>query len=188
MRDGFLQSYCNTVPTPEGGTHETGFWSAILKGIKAYGERVKNRKADLITRDDMLTGGCALISVFIREPSFVGQTKDRLSTEEAAKWVENAVRDHFDTWLAADPKSAGAILDFLVLRAEERLKRRAGKGNPAQDRHEKAAPARQADRLHRHRPRGHRAVHRRGRFRRRLRQGRALAAKPRPCCRSRARS
>ncbi|MBK8437972.1 MAG: DNA topoisomerase IV subunit B [Rhodobacter sp.] len=127
MRDGFLQSYCNTVPTPEGGTHEAGFWAAILKGIRAYGERVKNRKADQITRDDMLTGGCAVISVFIREPSFVGQTKDRLSTEEAAKWVENAVRDHFDTWLAADPKSAGAILDFLVLRAEERLKRRAEK-------------------------------------------------------------
>ncbi|MDM7933428.1 DNA topoisomerase IV subunit B [Tabrizicola sp.] len=123
-RDGFIHSYCNTVPTPEGGTHETGFWAAILKGIRAYGERVKNRKADLITRDDMLTGGCALISVFIREPQFVGQTKDRLATEEAAKYVENAVRDHFDTWLAADPKSAGSILDFLVLRAEERLKRR----------------------------------------------------------------
>jgi topoisomerase IV subunit B len=127
MRDGFLSSYCNTVPTPEGGTHETGFWAAILKGIRAYGERVKNRKAEQITREDMLTGGCALISVFIREPQFVGQTKDRLATEEAAKWVENAVRDHFDTWLAADPKSAGAILDFLVLRAEERLKRRAEK-------------------------------------------------------------
>ena len=124
MRDGFIHSYCNTVPTPEGGTHETGFWAAILKGIRAYGERVRNRKADLITRDDMLTGGCALISVFIREPQFVGQTKDRLATEEAAKYVENAVRDHFDTWLAADPKSAGSILDFLVLRAEERLKRR----------------------------------------------------------------
>jgi topoisomerase IV subunit B len=123
-QDGFLHSYCNTVPTPEGGTHEAGFWAATLKGFRAYGERVKNRKADLITRDDLLTGGCALLSVFIREPSFVGQTKDRLSTEEAAKWVENAVRDHFDTWLAADPKSAGAILDFLVLRAEERLRRR----------------------------------------------------------------
>jgi topoisomerase IV subunit B len=123
-RDGFLQSYCNTVPTPEGGTHETGFWAAILKGIRAYGERVKNRKADLITRDDMLTGGCAIISIFIREPQFVGQTKDRLATEEAAKYVEGAVRDRFDTWLAADPKSAGAILDFLVLRAEERLRRR----------------------------------------------------------------
>ncbi len=123
-QDGYLHSYCNTVPTPEGGTHEAGFWAAILKGIRAYGERVKNRKADQITRDDLLTGGCALLSIFIREPQFVGQTKDRLSTEEAARWVENAVRDHFDTWLAADPKSAGAILDFLVLRAEERLRRR----------------------------------------------------------------
>ena len=126
-RDGFIQSYCNTVPTPEGGTHETGFWAAILKGIRAYGERVKNRKAEIISREDMLSGGCALISVFIREPQFVGQTKDRLATEEAAKYVEGAVRDHFDTWLATDPKSAGAILDFLVLRAEERQRRRAEK-------------------------------------------------------------
>jgi topoisomerase IV subunit B len=124
VRDGFLQSYCNTVPTPEGGTHEFGFWSAILKGLRAYGELTKNRKAELITRDDMLTGGCALISVFIREPQFVGQTKDRLATEEATRYVELAVRDHFDTWLANDTKSAGAIMDFLVLRAEERLKRK----------------------------------------------------------------
>ncbi|MDP3961292.1 MAG: DNA topoisomerase IV subunit B [Pseudorhodobacter sp.] len=123
-RDGFLQSYCNTVPTPEGGSHEAGFWSAILKGIRAYGELTKNRKAELISRDDMLAGGCALISVFIREPQFVGQTKDRLATDEAAKYVEGAVRDHFDNWLASDTKSAGAILDFLILRAEERLKRR----------------------------------------------------------------
>ncbi|MCQ0969935.1 DNA topoisomerase IV subunit B [Paracoccus sp. TK19116] len=126
-RDGFIQSYCNTVPTPEGGTHEAGFWSAILKGIRAYGERISNRKAAQITRDDLLTGGCALVSCFIREPEFVGQTKDRLATTEAARLVENAVRDHFDTWLAADTKSAGAILDFLVLRAEERLRRRAEK-------------------------------------------------------------
>ena len=124
VRDGFLQSYCNTVPTPEGGTHEYGFWSAILKGVRAYGERTKNRKAELITRDDMLAGGCALISVFIREPQFVGQTKDRLATEEATRYVENGVRDHFDNWLASDSKSAGAIMDFLVLRAEERLKRK----------------------------------------------------------------
>ena len=124
VRDGFLQSYCNTVPTPEGGTHEHGFWTAILKGIRAYGELTKNRKAELIARDDMLSGGCALISVFIRDPQFVGQTKDRLSTEEAARYVENAVRDHFDNWLASDSKSAGAIMDFLVLRAEERLKRK----------------------------------------------------------------
>lgn len=123
-QDGFIQSYCNTVPTPEGGTHESGFWAAILKGIRAYGDRVKNRKADQITREDLVAGGCALVSCFIREPEFVGQTKDRLATADAARLVEGAVRDHFDTWLANDTKSAGAILDFLILRAEERLRRR----------------------------------------------------------------
>ncbi|MFV1591400.1 DNA topoisomerase IV subunit B [Phaeobacter sp. JH20_36] len=123
-RDGFTQSYCNTVPTPEGGTHVAGFWAAILKGIRAYGELVSNKKAGNITRDDLMAGGCALVSCFIADPAFVGQTKDRLSTEAAAKMVENSVRDHFDNWLAADTKSAGAILDFLVLRAEERLRRK----------------------------------------------------------------
>ncbi|WP_428543092.1 DNA topoisomerase IV subunit B [Profundibacter sp.] len=126
-RDGFINSYCNTVPTREGGTHEGGFWSALLKGIRAYGELVGNKKASNINRDDLTTGGCALVSIFIAEPSFVGQTKDRLSNETAQKMVENAVRDHFDHWLASDTKSAGAILDYLVLRAEERLKRRAEK-------------------------------------------------------------
>ena len=123
-RDGFIQSYCNTVPTPEGGTHEVGFWAAILKGIRAYGELVNNRKAKDISRDDLTSGGCALVSCFISEPEFVGQTKDRLATVEAHRLVENSVRDHFDNWLAADTKSAGAILDFLILRAEERLRRR----------------------------------------------------------------
>ncbi|MGF6862177.1 topoisomerase-4 subunit B [Rhodobacteraceae bacterium MBR-64] len=126
-KDGFIQSYCNTVPTPEGGTHEAGFWAAILKGIRAYGELVNNRKAAQITRDDIVTGGCALVSCFIREPEFVGQTKDRLATAAAARMVEGAVRDHFDNWLAADTKSAGAILDYLVLKADERLRRRAEK-------------------------------------------------------------
>ncbi len=123
-RDGFIQSYCNTVPTPEGGTHEAGFWAAILKGVRAYGDLTNNKKAANITRDDLVTGGCALVSCFISEPEFVGQTKDRLATTEAARLVESAVRDHFDNWLAANTKYAGAILDFLVLRAEERLRRR----------------------------------------------------------------
>jgi topoisomerase-4 subunit B len=123
-RDGFIQSYCNTVPTPEGGTHEAGFWSAILKGIKAYGELVGNKKAGTITREDLTTGAGALVSCFIREPEFVGQTKDRLATTDAQRMVDAAVRDHFDNWLAADTKSAGAILDFLVLRAEERMRRK----------------------------------------------------------------
>ena len=123
-RDGFIQSYCNTVSTPEGGTHEAGFWAATLKGIRAYGELAGNRKAANITREDLTAGGCALVSCFIAEPEFVGQTKDRLATTEAARMVEGAVRDRFDNWLAADTKSAGAILDFLILRAEERLRRR----------------------------------------------------------------
>ncbi|EBA03962.1 DNA topoisomerase IV subunit B [Rhodobacterales bacterium HTCC2150] len=123
-RDGFIQSYCNTVPTPEGGTHESGFWAAVLKGIKAYGELINNKKATQITREDLTTGGSALVSCFISEPEFVGQTKDRLATVEAQRLVENSVRDHFDNWLAADTKSAGAILDFLVLRSEERLRRK----------------------------------------------------------------
>jgi topoisomerase-4 subunit B len=126
-RDGFIQSYCNTVPTPEGGTHEAGFWAAILKGVRAYGDLVGNKKAGNITRDDLTGGGCALVSCFIAEPEFVGQTKDRLATTEAARMVEAAVRDHFDNWLAANTKAAGSILDFLVLRAEERLRRRAEK-------------------------------------------------------------
>ncbi|MEM9048148.1 MAG: DNA topoisomerase IV subunit B [Pseudomonadota bacterium] len=125
--EGFVSSYCNTVPTPQGGTHEGGFWAAILRGLRDHGSRVGNRKAEAITRDDLVGGACAMISVFIREPEFVGQTKDRLATQDAQRLVEQAVRDRFDNWLAGDPKSAGAILDYLVLRAEERLARRAEK-------------------------------------------------------------
>jgi topoisomerase-4 subunit B len=127
QRDPFVSSYCNTIPTPEGGTHEAGFWAAILKGIRAYGELAGNRKASQIQRDDVMAGGSAMISVFIREPEFVGQTKDRLATQEAARLVENAVRDRLDHWLASDTRTAGAILDYLVLKAEERTRRRAEK-------------------------------------------------------------
>ena len=123
-RDGFVKSYCNTVPTPEGGTHESGFWAAILKSIKSYGERINSKKSKDITREDLTLGSCALVSCFIQEPEFVGQTKDRLATVEAQKLVESSGRDHFDNWLASDSKSATAILDFLILRAEERLRRR----------------------------------------------------------------
>ena len=120
QRDPFVSSYCNTIHTPEGGTHEAGFWAALLKGIRAYGELTSNRKAAAITREDVMAGGSAMISVFIREPEFVGQTKDRLATQEAARLVEGAVRDRFDNWLAADTRTAGAILDYVVLKAEER--------------------------------------------------------------------
>jgi topoisomerase-4 subunit B len=125
--DPFVSSYCNTIPTPEGGTHEAGFWSAVTRALRAYGELSGNRKAANITREDAASGAGAMISVFIREPEFVGQTKDRLATSEAARLVEGAVRDHCDNWLAADPRTSGAILDFVVQRAEERMKRRAEK-------------------------------------------------------------
>ncbi|MEO1774281.1 MAG: DNA topoisomerase IV subunit B [Pseudomonadota bacterium] len=126
-RDPSASSYCNTIPTPEGGTHEQGFWSAILKSLRAHGERTNVKKAKDITRDDLSGGAAAMISVFLREPEFVGQTKDRLATADAVRLVEGAVRDRVDTWLGSDPRTADQIVAFLVERAEERAKRRAEK-------------------------------------------------------------
>jgi len=124
-REGGLSSYVNTVPTTEGGTHEAGLWAALLKGLRAYGERAGQKKAQQISREDVQAAASCLVSLFIREPEFVGQTKERLATADAARLVEQAVRDPFDHWLAADPKSAAAILDHLILVAEERQRRRA---------------------------------------------------------------
>ncbi len=126
-RDGFTRSYCNTVPTTEGGTHEAGFWTAILKGIRAYGEYVSNRRTAQINREDLQSTGCALVSCFIEEPEFVGQTKDRLASAAAQRLVENSVRDHFDNWLASDPRASAAILEHLVTQSEDRLRRKAEK-------------------------------------------------------------
>ncbi|MEM9059568.1 MAG: DNA topoisomerase IV subunit B [Pseudomonadota bacterium] len=123
-RDGATSSYCNTIPTPEGGTHEAGFWTAVVKGIRAHGELIGNKKTAQITREDVQGTAAAMISAFIREPEFVGQTKDRLATVEASKLVEASVRDRIDTWLAGDPKTSGAILDYLIERAEDRMRRR----------------------------------------------------------------
>ncbi|MEL6977408.1 MAG: DNA topoisomerase IV subunit B [Pseudomonadota bacterium] len=125
--DPFCSSYCNTIPTPQGGTHEQGFRAALTKGLRAHGELVSNKKAAQIVADDVFGGAGAVVSAFIRDPEFQGQTKEKLSTMEASRLVEGAVRDHFDNWLAADPKRSGAILEFLIERAEERLKRRQDK-------------------------------------------------------------
>ncbi len=122
--DGFVRSYCNTVPTPEGGTHETGLRYALLRGLKAYGELTGNKKAAVITSDDIMTSGAAMLSVFIREPEFVGQTKDKLASNEATRIVENAVRDAFDHWLTASPNQANKLLEWVIERADERLRRR----------------------------------------------------------------
>ncbi|MEO0905865.1 MAG: DNA topoisomerase IV subunit B, partial [Pseudomonadota bacterium] len=122
--DGFVNSYCNTVPTPEGGTHEAGFRYALLRGLKAYGELTNNKKVSIITGDDVMTSAGGMLSVFIREPEFVGQTKDKLATNEATRVTEAAVRDAFDHWLTASPNQANKLLEWVIDRADERLRRR----------------------------------------------------------------
>ncbi|MGB6427523.1 MAG: toprim domain-containing protein, partial [Methyloceanibacter sp.] len=116
--------YCNTVPTPDGGTHEAGLRSALVKGLRAFGELTGNKRSAQVTADDVLSTACALISLFIREPEFQGQTKDRLASQEATRLVENAVRDAFDHWLTGNPSQANRLLDWVVDRAEERLRRK----------------------------------------------------------------
>ncbi len=122
--DGFINSYCNTVPTPEGGTHEAGLRAALNKGLKAYGELTNNKKASQINADDILTSAAGMLSVFIREPEFQGQTKDKLATTEATRIVENTIRDEFDHWLTANPNQATKLLEWVIERAEERLRRK----------------------------------------------------------------
>ena len=125
--DGFMSSYCNTVPTPEGGTHEAGLRAALTRGLKAYADLAGVKRATLITAEDVIAQAGALISVFVRNPEFQGQTKERLSSADAQRLVETALRDPFDHWLTAAPKAAGALLQFVIERAEERLKRRKDK-------------------------------------------------------------
>ncbi|MBU1288458.1 MAG: DNA topoisomerase IV subunit B [Alphaproteobacteria bacterium] len=122
--DGFARSYCNTIPTPEGGTHEAGFRSAITKGLRNFAELTGQKKGADITAEDIMGHSGLLLSVFIRNPEFVGQTKDKLSTTAAFRLVENAVRDRFDHWLAGSPKEADKLLTWAIDRAEERANRR----------------------------------------------------------------
>jgi topoisomerase-4 subunit B len=122
--DGFINSYCNTVPTPEGGTHEQGLRAALSRSLRSYAELKNNKRASVVTADDIMTSAGVMLSVFIREPEFQGQTKERLSTAEAARMVEAAVRDHFDHWLTGHPAQADRLLEWFIDRAEERLRRR----------------------------------------------------------------
>ena len=123
--DSFVKSYCNTVPTAGGGTHEAGLRSAITKGLRAYAEIAgMGKKVTHVTPDDVMFGAGALVSCFIKNPEFQGQTKDRLSNTEATRMVENAVRDPFDHWLASSPKDASRLLEWAIERADERVKRR----------------------------------------------------------------
>ena len=126
--DGFMSSYTNTVPTPDGGTHEAGMRSALLRGLKDHAERIgQGKRAAPITSEDVMVGAAVMLSVFVREPEFQGQTKDRLATAEAQKIVEQAIKDPFDHWLSGNPLQANKLLEFVAERADERLRRRAEK-------------------------------------------------------------
>ena len=124
--EGLLSSYCNTVPTPDGGTHEQGLRAALTKSLKGYAEMTGGgkRKIAQITADDILGGACAILSVFVRDPQFQGQTKEKLASPMAAKLIETTVKDHFDHWLSGDPERAGLLLDRVLERADDRQRRR----------------------------------------------------------------
>src|SRR6202451_1640239 len=116
----FLHSYCNKIPTPQGGTHEQGLRNALTKAFRDHVERANNKKTALVQPDDIMAAACAVLSIFIREPEFQGQTKEKLSTPDAQRLVENVVRDHFDHWLAEHPPEADKLLAFIVEQAGER--------------------------------------------------------------------
>lgn len=123
--DNNIRTYCNTVPTPLGGTHEAGMRSALSKGLRAYGDLIGNKKASQITPDDIFSDMYAVLSVFIPDPQFQGQTKEKLMTQSAVKTVESAVKDQFDHWLAQDPSSANELLEYVLYKVEERNRRKA---------------------------------------------------------------
>jgi topoisomerase IV subunit B len=125
--EGFAHTYCNTVPTPQGGAHETGLRAALTRAVKGYADLTNNRRAGQITADDIIGDACILLSVFIREPQFQGQTKDKLSSPEAHRLVDTALKDHADHWLSGDPASANLLLERLIEKAEERARRRQSK-------------------------------------------------------------
>ncbi|MBA3446833.1 MAG: DNA topoisomerase IV subunit B [Pseudaminobacter sp.] len=122
--DGFLHSYCNTIPTGEGGTHEMGFRNVLMRGLRAYADLTGNKRAAIVTSEDVMISAAGMLSVFIREPEFVGQTKDRLATGEAMRLVETAIRDPFDHWLADNPQEASKLLEWVIARADDRVRRR----------------------------------------------------------------
>ncbi|MEN0073305.1 MAG: DNA topoisomerase IV subunit B, partial [Paracraurococcus sp.] len=128
--DGFLSTYANTIPTPLGGTHEAGLRAALVKGLRAYGELKKEKPASGVTAEDLFGGMAGMLSVFVRDPQFQGQTKEKLTSPEAARLVEAALRDPFDHWLAGDTQTADNLLAWAIERAEERIRRREQKDTP----------------------------------------------------------
>jgi len=125
--EGFLHAYCNTVPTPQGGTHDAGLRTALTRGLRRYAELINNKRAAQIQAEDVVGGAAVMLSVFIPDPQFQGQTKERLTTPEATRLVENAVRDRFEHWLTGDPAAASALLERILDRADERQRRKQAK-------------------------------------------------------------
>jgi topoisomerase-4 subunit B len=122
--EGFVRSYCNTVPTSDGGTHESGFRSALVRGLKRYAELTGSRKGSVITADDVVDGAAGLVSVFIEQPQFQGQTKEKLVSVEATKLVESIIGDNFEHWLTGDKEVGNVLLEHVIAKAEERLRRK----------------------------------------------------------------
>ncbi len=126
-QEGFCTSYCNTILTPEGGTHENGFRQAILRGLRAYGERIGNKKASQLTAEDCLGSASCILSVFLRNPQFQGQTKEKLVSSEASRLIDASLKDHFDHWLTANPEAAQSLLEHVMFQMDERLRRKQSK-------------------------------------------------------------
>ncbi|MGQ0526665.1 MAG: DNA topoisomerase IV subunit B [Alphaproteobacteria bacterium] len=122
--EGFAHSYCNTIPTPQGGTHEAGLRTALSRSLRGYGEMTGNKKTSVVTAEDIFTGAAVILSLFIKDPQFQGQTKEKLANVEATKLVDMAIKDHFDHWLSSDPTESTKLLNFIIDRAEDRLRRR----------------------------------------------------------------
>jgi topoisomerase-4 subunit B len=128
--EAMLDTYCNTVPTPLGGTHEVGFRAALLKGLRAWAESRGNKRGGQVIGEDVTGALAAKFSLFIREPQFQGQTKEKLTNPEAGKLTELSLRDRFDHFLAGDPAGADNLLAFVIDRAEERIRRKELKDTP----------------------------------------------------------
>ena len=125
--EGFSQSYCNTIPTHQGGTHEAGLRTMLARGLRSYGEMTGNKKASMITADDIMTGATVILSVFIKDPQFQGQTKEKLTTPNVNRWVDTALKDHFDHWLSGNTSASNKLLEKMIERAEDRQRKRAEK-------------------------------------------------------------
>ncbi|HEY1721115.1 MAG TPA: DNA topoisomerase IV subunit B [Magnetospirillaceae bacterium] len=132
--EGFCNSYCNTIATPEGGTHELGLRSALGRSLRQYGELINNKRASLITAEDVMGGAAVVLSLFIREPQFQGQTKEKLASPEATRLVESSIKDHFDHFLTGDPNAAKALLESIIERAEDRQRKKAERESSKKDR------------------------------------------------------